>query len=70
MTDWLTPAQAAAYLGGAFKAQAIQIACRTGRLRHVRPGGHRILTTREWVDAWCLASVEGGENYGVQEVRA
>jgi len=58
-SPWLTPDNAAAYLNGIFKVTAIREACRLGKLQHTRPGGNRILIKREWLDAWCMKTVDG-----------
>ncbi|MGC4084430.1 MAG: helix-turn-helix domain-containing protein [Vicinamibacterales bacterium] len=59
-TPWLTTIDAARYLR--FSPQAIRQACAEGKLRHVQPGGMRgkILTRREWLDAWVEQSTFGG----------
>lgn len=59
-TPWMTTDDAAAYLK--YSPRTIRNACREGKLRHVQPGGARgkILTTREWLDAWVSQSAYGG----------
>lgn len=60
-TPWLTTDEAASYIK--FSPQAIRAACRVNALRHVQRGGTRgkILTRREWLDAWVEKHTQGGE---------
>jgi len=60
-TPWLTTAEAASYLR--MSPKTIFKACRDDKLKHVQPGGFRgkILTKREWLDAWVERHTQGGE---------
>lgn len=59
-TPWLTVAEAAAYVK--YSPRSIRSACRDGVLRHAQTGGAygKILTRREWLDAWVQKHVQGG----------
>jgi excisionase family DNA binding protein len=59
-SPWLTVQEAADYLR--YSKTAIRAACANDVLRHVQPGGvkGKILTKREWLDAWCAAHEHGG----------
>jgi excisionase family DNA binding protein len=47
---WMTPRQAAAYLG--VGVDTIYDACAAGGLRHVKLGYRTIRVRREWIDRW------------------
>ena len=47
---WLTPRQAAQYLG--VGVDTIYDACAAGGLRHVKLGYRTIRLRREWIDRW------------------
>ena len=47
---WLTPRQAADYLG--VGVDTIYDACAAGGLRHVKLGYRTIRVRREWIDRW------------------
>ncbi len=47
---WMTPRQAAVYLG--VGVDAIYEACAAGGLRHVKLGYRTIRLRREWIDRW------------------
>lgn len=47
---WMTPRQAAIYLG--VGVDAIYEACAAGGLRHVKLGYRTIRLRREWIDRW------------------
>ncbi len=47
---WITPRQAAAYLG--VGVDTIYDACATGALKHVKLGHRTIRLRREWIDRW------------------
>jgi excisionase family DNA binding protein len=60
-TPWLTTVEAASYLK--MSPRSIRAAFRENKLRHVQPGGERgkILTRREWLDAWVGHHAQGGD---------
>ena len=47
---WMTPRQAAAYLG--VGVDTIYDACAAGGLKHVKLGYRTIRVRREWIDRW------------------
>ena len=47
---WMTPRQAALYLG--VGVDAIYEACAAGGLKHVKLGYRTIRLRREWIDRW------------------
>jgi excisionase family DNA binding protein len=47
---WMTPRQAAVYLG--VGVDAIYEACAAGGLKHVKLGYRTIRLRREWIDRW------------------
>ena len=47
---WMTPRQAAAYLG--VGVDTIYDACASGGLKHVKLGYRTIRVRREWIDRW------------------
>lgn len=49
-TSWMTPRQAAAYLG--VGVDTIYEACATDELKHVKLGYRTIRVRREWIDVW------------------
>lgn len=49
-TTWITPREAAAYLG--VGVETIYDACAAGGLKHSRLGRRTIRLRREWLDAW------------------
>ena len=49
-TTWITPREAAAYLGVC--VESIYDACAAGGLKHSRLGRRTIRLRREWLDAW------------------
>jgi excisionase family DNA binding protein len=49
-TPWITPRDAAAYLG--VHVETIYDACNAGGLKHSRLGRRTIRLKREWLDAW------------------
>ena len=49
-TVWLTPREAAVYLG--VGVETIYDACAAGGLKHSRLGRRTIRLKREWLDAW------------------
>jgi excisionase family DNA binding protein len=49
-TAWITPRQAAAYLG--VGVDTIYAACAAADLRHVKLGYRTIRLRREWIDRW------------------
>ena len=49
-STWMTPRQAAAYLG--VGVDTIYDACAAGGLKHVKLGHRTIRLRREWIDRW------------------
>jgi excisionase family DNA binding protein len=49
-STWLTPRQAAEYLG--VGVDTIYDACAAGGLKHVKLGYRTIRVRREWIDRW------------------
>jgi excisionase family DNA binding protein len=49
-TPWITPREAALYLG--VHVETIYDACAAGGLKHSRLGRRTIRLKREWLDAW------------------
>lgn len=49
-SSWMTPRQAADYLGVGI--DTIYDACAAGGLKHVKLGYRTLRVRREWVDAW------------------
>jgi excisionase family DNA binding protein len=49
-SSWITPRQAAAYLG--VGVDAIYDACAAAGLKHVKLGYRTIRLRREWIDRW------------------
>lgn len=49
-STWMTPRQAAEYLG--VGVDAIYDACAAGGLKHVKLGYRTIRLRREWIDGW------------------
>lgn len=49
-SSWVTPRQAAAYLG--VGVDTIYEACATAELKHVKLGYRTIRLRREWIDRW------------------
>ena len=49
-STWLTPRQAADYLG--VSIDTIYDACAAGGLKHVKLGHRTIRLRREWIDRW------------------
>jgi excisionase family DNA binding protein len=47
---WMTPRQAALYLG--VGVDAVYEACAAGGLKHVKLGYRTIRLRREWIDRW------------------
>lgn len=61
--EWLTAADAAAYVGG-IGVSTIREACNRNQLRHIRVGGRArgpIRSRREWIDEWLERWARGGE---------
>jgi hypothetical protein len=53
MSEWLTPAQAAAHAKR--HPETIRVALRTGEIKGVQSGSNcRWLTKPSWVDAWIM----------------
>jgi excisionase family DNA binding protein len=48
--EWLTPRQAADYLG--VGVDTIYDACAAGGLKHVKLGHRTLRLRRQWIDAW------------------
>lgn len=58
-SPWLTTTEAAAYVK--LSPQSVRLACQSGVLKYVQPGGARgkILTRTEWLDAWLSSHQHG-----------
>ena len=59
---WLSPKEAAAYVG--LGVDSIYDACASRGLRHVKLGHSTMRIRREWLDTWMTSQAQGGETPG------